>query len=260
MKHTTLAKTATSIALCTFVATLTVSGQSEGDNRGAAGGALVGLTMGALTGDASLAAKGAIAGGVAGGVAGSMSDLESDRDSERTATMADAIAGKPSNAGAVEQTRPQTWSRLDGMIGDWNCAIWGLDEHGKRVTAASVWKGELASTKSIKLNLIEFDAEQFGDDVDAEFGGGYSQISYDADKGYEILNVFSRTPDPQRWVGERLSGEERYSFYYVGGGQTALGNSRIEMRFIGTDMFLVQTMVSDGSGEKQVQEYRFTRR
>ena len=171
MKHTTLAKTATSIALCTFVATLTVSGQSEGDNRGAkrgaAGGALVGLTMGALTGDASLAAKGAIAGGVAGGVAGSMSDLESDRDSERTATMADAIAGKPSNAGAVEQTRPQTWPRLDSMIGDWNCAIWGLDENGKRVTASSVWKGELASTKSIKLNLIDFDAEQFGDDVDA---------------------------------------------------------------------------------------------
>ena len=191
-------------------------GDNRGMKRGAAGGALLGLTMGALTGDAGLAMKGAVAGGVAGGVAGSMSDLESDRDSERTAIMADAIVGRGGGTPVPESTRPQTWERLDVFPGVWSCSIWGFDESGDRVTASSTWTGSLTSTSSARLTLDAIDLQGYDDGVDAEFGGGYSQLSYNPDTGYELLNAFTLTEGSQRWVGERMSGEERYSFYFVG--------------------------------------------
>ena len=65
-------------------------------------------------------------------------------------------------------------------------------------------------------------------------------------------------------MGERLPGEERYNFYYVGASETgtlgtARRDTRIELRFVGQDIFLVETYVQTGSGEVQVQSYRFTR-
>ena len=71
-------------------------------------------------------------------------------------------------------------------------------------------------------------------------------------------------PDIAR-IAERMAGEERYSFYYVGSstdgvlGQ-ARSENRLEMRFVGKDVFIVETFAPEGSGEKVIQSYRFTRR
>jgi hypothetical protein len=228
--------------------------------RGAAGGALVGLTMGALAGDASLAAKGAAMGAVAGGVSGSMVDLENSRDNARTDTMADAVAGINTGGGApvaAEPARPQTWDRLNQMVGTFRADIWGLDEEGNRVSATARVTGSLQTTSSVRLNIDEFDAA--GIDGTDEITGS-STLSYDPDGGYEMLNDVSTLVANARWVGERLTGEERYSFFYAGSsGNEVLVDRRIELRFIGQDVFILETRVPDGSGEKTVQQFRFTR-
>ena len=237
---------------------------NRGAKRGAATGALVGLTLGALTGDAGLAMKGAVAGGVTGGAAGSMQDLDSQRQTERTEIMADAIVGRGGGEPVPAASRPQTWDRLNVFPGKWSCSMWGLDEQGERVTATASWTGTLASTSTARLTLDEVDLAGFGDDVDDDFGGGYSELSFDPEGGYEMLNVFTSTPDARRWVGERMSGEERYSFYYVGTEDTghlgtARSQMRLELRFVGRDLFMLDTYSPEGSAEKQVQSYRFTR-
>jgi hypothetical protein len=177
--------------------------------------------------------------------------------------LAEAIGGRPAGgaAPAPEASRPQTWDRLDTFSGTWRCTVWGLDAEGNRVTASGDWTGRLASTRAVRLNLDDFDVDNLEDNPELE---GYCQMSYDPTTGYELLNVFSSTPEDQRWVGERMAGEERYNFYYVGSSDTgtlgtARRDTRIELRFIGQDVFLVDTYVQTGSGEVQVQSYRFTR-
>lgn len=238
---------------------------NRGAKRGAAGGALVGLTMGALTGDANLAMKGAVAGGVAGGVAGSMSDLESDRDTERTAMLANSIASNNSG-GTAPGTAPRqdNWERLNVFPGNWTCNIWGLNAEGTRQTATATFTGSLQSTSAARLSMTSFDAADFGDSIDAGLTG-YTEISYAPGSGYQLLNVFTATPDSHRWVGERMTGEERYSFYYTGtsnAGQAGrpLSDQRMEMRFVGNDVFFVDTFApGPGGAEVQIQSYRFTR-
>ena len=146
-------------------------------------------------------------------------------------------------------------------MGTWNSTIWGLDAEGNRVTATATWSGSLASTRAVRLNLVDFDVENVDGRNEVS---GYCQLSYDPASGYELLNVFSATPEDQRWVGERLVGEERYNFYYVGTSDTGtLGNARrdtrMEMRFVGQDVFLIDTYVQTANGEVQIQSYRFTR-
>jgi hypothetical protein len=241
-----------------------IEGDTRGAKRGAIGGALIGVTMGALTGDAGLAAAGAAAGAVAGGVAGSMTDLESDRDTERTQITADAIAGRPAAAGAApEASQPQGWDQLDIFPGTWNCTIWGLDAEGNRLTATAKWTGSLVSTRAARLSLDSFDLADFDDAVDAQLTG-HCQLSYDPTNGYELVNVFATTPDDQRWVGERVGGEARYNFYYVGTSDTGnLGSvrreNRVELRFVGRDLFFVDTYAQRDGAEIQIQSYRFTR-
>ena len=121
----------------------------------------------------------------------------------------------------------------------------------------------MSSTTSARLTLENFDAEGFDDLIDAQLTG-HSQISYDPEAGYQLLNVYTTTEEDQRWVGERASGDERYNFYYVGSSASGtLGNARrdtrVELRFVGQDVFLVDTWVQTDKGEVQVQSYRFTR-
>lgn len=255
-------------SLLLFLALTSLACEATEDNsaakRGAIGGALIGATMGALTGDAGMAARGAAMGAVAGGVAGSMDDLDNQRENERTQTMADAIAGRTGAEPVPASERPQTWDRLDDFVGTWRCSIWGLDGEGNRVTASSTWTGTLATTRAVRMNLDSIDLQGYDDAVDAQLTG-YSQISFSADTGYEILNVFASTPENARWVGELLTGEERYSFFYVGSSEMgALGtprsDHRIELRFVGRDVILIETFIPGEDGtEVQIQSYRFTR-
>lgn len=247
--------------LLTLAVVLPLSCQSDGDNRGAkrgaAGGALVGLTMGALTGDASLAAKGAAAGAVAGGVAGSMSDLESDRETERTQITADAIAGRTGEPAPKADSRPESWDRLNDMTGKWRCTMWGLLPDGSRVDAKATLTGTLASTHSVKLSIDSFESA-------AGSLNGSLTVAYSKDTGYEMVSNVTDDGSAQRWIGELLAGNERYSFYYVGTKETgivgtALSDHRMELRFLGKDVFVLETYEPAAGGEAQVQSYRFTR-
>ena len=38
-----------------------------------------------------------------------------------------------------------------------------------------------------------------------------------------------------------------------------MSQMRLELRFVGRDVILVESYAPDGNGEKQVQSYRFTR-
>ena len=251
----------TQTVLLTLAVLLPLSCQTDGDTRGAkrgaAGGALVGLTMGALTGDASLAAKGAVAGGVAGGVAGSMSDLESDRNTERTQITADAIAGRTGEPAPTTLSRPESWDRLNDMTGKWRCAMWGLLPDGSKVSAKATITGTLQSTHSVKLAIDSFES-------DAGSLSGSATLAYNKDSGYELTSNLTDDGSSQRWIGELLAGSERYSFYYVGTKDTgivgtAVSDHRMELRFLGKDVFVLETYEPAANGEAQVQSYRFTR-
>ena len=117
--------------------------------------------------------------------------------------------------------------------------------------------------KSGKLVLESFDADGLSDTVDASFTGHFL-LNYDGEGSYELVSAFSATPDDQRWVGERLTNPERFSFYYAGAstegamGETR-GQARIELRFMGKDLFIAETWVPTAQGEVRVQSYRFTR-
>ena len=78
-------------------------------------------------------------------------------------------------------------------------------------------------------------------------------------------SVANSSSDDRRWVGERLSGDERYSFYYTGSSNAGpigrpLSDQRMQLRFIGKEIFFIETFAPgpDGS-EVQIQSYRFTR-
>jgi hypothetical protein len=258
-----LRRTSVLVALLAVACNAMEEGDNRAAKRGAVGGALVGATMGAVTGDAGMAVRGAAVGAVTGGVAGSMADLENERENERTQTMADAIAGRPGAASSVETSRPTRWERIDDFIGEWNCSMWWLDAEGKRGTGTARFTGALVSSRSARLTLTGFDGADLDDTVDAAFTG-HTDFSYDPDTSYQLVNEYSTTPEGQRWVGERLTGEERYSYYYVGvSTETQLGtvrsDNRIEMRFVGKDLIIVDTYTLRDGAEVQVQSYRLAR-
>ena len=237
----------------------TEGGSNEGARRGAIGGAALGLTLGVLTGEPELAAAGAIAGGVTGAAAGTMRDYEEDRKDARAETIAGGMAGR--NAGQPATTaQPATWEDIDKFPGRWRVDIWSYEPEGERVTAQATATGILTSTRSatIKLDDISSNGQSVGIT-------GNSVFTFDAaQQSFGLVNNYSTMPRPQTYVGEYQSGVQRYYFYYTGSDlETRTGVSRsdyrLEMRFVGRDVIIIETQIESGGRFVPIQSYRFTR-
>ena len=229
---------------------------NEGRKRGVRGGALLGLTMGALTGDAGMAAAGAAAGAVAGGVAGSWKDYEEDRQDYRAETVAGAIAGKE---GGGDGEAPEGWHDIDAFVGKWNVTLWLLDPEGNRIDATAEAASALDTTQSVTFRFSNFQSASFDEPVT-----GSTTLRFERDRGFELLNRFSLTPQGNRYVGHFDNTNGKYEFFYAGSDQaTYTGfkrtDYRLEMKMIGRDVIVWETFVADGSGEKKIQSYRATR-
>ncbi|WP_144213428.1 hypothetical protein [Shewanella donghaensis] len=243
---------------------------SEKSNRGMktgiAGGAILGLAMGAAAGDASLALKGAAVGAAAGGVAGAGADYANDREDYRNENAsksininglsANGISGNAqSNAQANQQ--PATWDKLDNFSGQWQVNIWALNSEGNRIEATAEAQGSLIKTTATQLSvdnlIVNGDQQALAGKVD---------LAYSAEEGYQIETNFNGN-QKLNFVGE-VSEHGRYSYYPVGvNGETYSGNDRnkmrLELRFVGKDVFLVDSFTQIEGKEVQIQSYRFTR-
>lgn len=229
---------------------------NEGRKRGARSGALLGLTMGALTGEAKYAVAGAVAGGVAGGTAGSWSDYQNDREDYRAETLAAGIASV--NTGGQGEA-PQGWQNIDAFVGQWNVAMWSLDDEGERIDATAKAVSRLDTTQSVTFSYSDFQSDALDEEVT-----GTTMLGFHADRGFEMLNQFSTAPEGNRYVGHFDNQANKYNFFYAGSNTATFtgiqrSDYRIEMRMVGTDVILVDTWAMVGSEEKRIQSYRLTR-
>lgn len=235
--------------------------QNRGLKTGAAGGALVGLAMGAAMGDASLAAKGAMVGAATGAAAGAAADYQNDREDHRNenATKNINVNGLGNTALATPAaTAMQNWDKLDTFTGQWRVDIWAFDANGERIEASGTATGSLAKTTAAELNFDELAVNG-----EPHALNGKVKLAYTQNDGYSLKTNFSNN-EQMRFSGELDGTTQRYSYYPVNvQGQTLNGdernNMRLELRFIGNDLFLVDTFSQIKGEEQQIQSYRFTR-
>lgn len=228
----------------------------EGARRGAATGALVGLTMGALTGDAELAAMGAVAGGVAGGSAGYMQDYAQDREDYRTETLAAAIASR-SDGGQGEA--PAGWTQIDSFVGTWRVSMWGLDADGNRIDGSARATSSLDTTSSVTFRFQDL---EFYDMKEANFGR--TTLRFQSDRGFEMINEFMSSPGGNRYVGHFDNASGKYIFFYAGSSDESYtgvkrSDYRLEMRMVGGDVIVLETLGPVGGKETVLHSYRMVR-
>ncbi|MDG3087196.1 hypothetical protein P7F88_14375 [Vibrio hannami] len=219
--------------------------------QGAAGGALLGLTMGALTGDAELAVKGAIAGGVAGGVAGASHDIQNNRENIRHDSRNDAISGITSESQPQASNNNQYWDEIERFIGEWDVSIRN-STNGSNIHDIKA-SGALTSVANAKINI----SADTGIELDADF-------SYSQEEGYRLDITNQSKQVSVGFVGEQLDGNQRYSFYptnvqdviYEG---INTSDIRVELSFVGTQVWRIESYVYQGGQEQKLQEIRFTK-
>lgn len=235
---------------------------NRGMKTGAAGGALLGLVMGAAAGDASLAVKGAAVGAAAGGLAGAGADYANDREDYRNENSSKNINinGLPSQAvnAGTNSSVAANWDRLDDFSGEWQVNIWAVNPDGERIEATAQAAGNLVRTTATQLSIKALNV----DGVDQPIAGNV-ELAYTVESGYSLQTEFNGN-EKLRFAGEFQSQQQRYSYYPVGvNGQTYSGDERsklrLELRFAGKDVFLVDTFSVVNGQEVQIQSYRFTR-
>lgn len=230
-------------------------GSNEGMRRGALGGAAIGLTMGALSGESGWAAAGALAGGVAGAAAGTMQDYDNDRADYRSDSLSGAIA---SNNSGGDGEAPANWQEIDAFIGNWQVTMWALNPQGERIDATAEARSTLDNTSSVTFHFSDFASKQISGEV-----SGSMRLSFDKDKGFEMLNQFSTDQEGNRYVGHYDNQASKYIFLYAGSNQDTFSgvqrtDFRLEMQMVGNDVIVIETWAV-GSEEKRIQSYRLTR-
>lgn len=249
---------------CASSATDSADGQdaNRGLKTGAAGGALLGLVMGAAAGDASLAVKGAAVGAAAGGIAGAGADYANDREDYRNenGNKNININGLPSQGASAEGRAPiaNNWDRLDDFSGDWQVNIWATNADGERIEATTQATGNLVRTTATQLSIKALKVNGVEQAI-----SGNIELAYTADTGYSLQTAFNGN-EKLRFSGEFQSQQQRYSYYPVGANGKAYSGDdrskmRLELRFAGKDVFLVDTFSMVNGQEVQIQSYRFTR-
>ncbi|USD66998.1 hypothetical protein [Vibrio sp. SCSIO 43136] len=240
---------AASIPLLTACVTPGEDDPNAATKQGAAGGALLGLTLGALTGDAELAAKGAIAGGVAGGVSGASVDIQNNRETIRSSSRDDAIAGI---GGQTQANQPQHWQQLDNFIGEWQVNIQNYDQDLATANAISA-TGKLESTQQARVELSNPD----GLDMSAGF-------HFSPENGYQMVITNNATDTQVEFAGEAMPNSTRYNFYATDTNAVIYenvdsGNVRVELAFIGNNIWMLESYVYADGQEQKVQTYRFSK-
>lgn len=232
------------------------TGSSEGRQMGARTGAVVGLTMGALTGEAKYAAAGMAAGAVAGGAAGAWRDYEEERQDYRAETLAAAIASN--NSGGAGEA-PQGWNEINSFIGSWRVSLWGLDENGTRVDATAQATSSLDTTESVTFRFSDLSSA-----VINEPNFGSTTLRFQADRGFELINTFTTSPEGNRYVGHFDNASNKYVFFYAGADDSTYSgvkrtDYRLELTMIGGDVMIIQTWANVDGADKMIQSYRLTR-
>ncbi|WP_375752736.1 hypothetical protein [Vibrio sp. HN007] len=220
--------------------------------QGAAGGALLGLTLGALTGDADLAVKGAIAGGVAGGVSGAAHDIQNNRENIRHDSRNDAISDIGSGQAQTQTTDTnQYWDEIDRFIGNWDVSIRNTTD-GSSISDIKA-SGSLTSIANANVAITT----DTGLELDANF-------SYSQGEGYR-LDIINQTKQVSvGFAGEQLDSNQRYSFYptnvqdviYEG---VNTSDIRVELSFVGSQVWRIESFVYQDGSEQKLQEFRFTK-
>ncbi|EGU42957.1 hypothetical protein VII00023_02864 [Vibrio ichthyoenteri ATCC 700023] len=218
--------------------------------QGAVGGALLGLTLGALTGESDLAVKGALAGGVAGGVAGAGQDLQSNRDNIRHDSRNDAIVGIAST-GQKNAESQQNWQQLENFVGEWNVNIQNhiVSIDHQQITAT----GSLKSLSSADVNITSQNGLKLSGAFHYDQANGYQMQIDNQAKGVSV-----------GFVGESLESGNKVSFYPTNVDDVIYAdipsaNVRLELSFIGNQVWLIDSYAHVEGKEQKLQTFRFTR-
>ena len=189
-----------------------------------------------------------------------MADYEHKRTDQRAATIAGGLGGRNAPAGSTIAAAPTSWPDIDKFPGQWRVDIWTYEPDGKRVNAQATATGSLQTSLSAVLTLNSMTSN--GETVAIQ---GNSVISFDpTHQSYTLINNYSTTPQGQPFAGEYLPDTNRYHFYFTGSNQNTLTNVsrsdyRLEMRFVGTDVIIIETQVDREGKAIPIQSYRFTR-
>lgn len=256
------------ILLCaSFLSACASTSEENGDqakNRGlktgAAGGALIGLTMGAITGDAKFAVQAAALGAATGAAAGAAADYQNDREDHRNENKQQTITlnGQNIPAQAAQPSTPQTWDKINNFVGAWQVDIWANNAQGGVNEATADANGTLLSTSTASFIVEKLEVSGQKQDLSGKF-----LLSYTAEDGYGLTIDFSNN-EKLSFAGEYHASQNKYSYYPLQAKGTTLSgeqrsNMRIELRFAGNNIFLVETYVMNKGKEQQVQSYRFTK-
>lgn len=234
---------------------------NRGLKTGAAGGALLGLALGVAAGDASLAAKGAMVGAAAGGVAGAAADYQNDREDYRNerGTKTLNINGLDGTHNAANNNE-HTWDKLDRLVGEWQVKAWAIGGNEQPINAVGRATGRLIKTTEVKLHFSELIVNG---DKHEQFG--QANLSYTQDAGYLLATHFGHTDNQEiRYAGEKDLQNHKYNYYPLNAkGTVAVGaerqDSRVELRFVGQELFFVETFVKIEGEEVKIQSYQFTK-
>jgi uncharacterized membrane protein YebE (DUF533 family) len=237
----------------------TLDDPNAATRQGAVGGALVGLTLGALTGDAELAWKGAVAGGVMGGVEGAYEDLDNAREGQRAGNRDDAIASIGGvQAAPPPASEPTNWEDIDKFIGDWSVNI-SSQTGAESITATAEAQGSLSSTRRVEINVNDIEIDEYDQPLTMA-----AVFEFEPGEGYTLLVSNNISEHPASFVGEYQSERNRYVFYPIHT-KSLLENIepstvRVELGFVGSSLWMVETYAAVNGADTKIQTYRFTKR
>ena len=237
----------------------TEGGQEAGKGArwGAAGGAAVGLALGAVTGDKQMMLAGAATGAAVGGASGAMYEYGQHRDDKRNKALAEAIAS--SKSGGSSSDKPVA-NPLEGFMGNWNVNAWGLMPDGGKITAKGKGKGILTEADTARVDYFDIKAEGYEKALN-----GYAIIHFDEKNGLSLTTYGPDNEVDARFVGEYIAEQKKFNFYLTDSksSNTITGvlktDIRMEVRFVGANLWMVDTYTLIDGKDTQIQSYRFSK-
>ncbi|MDO6763806.1 glycine zipper domain-containing protein [Agarivorans sp. 1_MG-2023] len=253
-------KLGTSISVVFFTSTLLAGCAStdgepdpnQGMKTGAIGGAVVGLVMGAVTGDAELAVKGAVVGAAAGGAGGAMRDYENQQENRRTDTTADAISQPNTIVVNGDNKGNSQDAHLSQLLGQWQVSIWAVEADGSVTEADGTASGKMLQSDAATIDLDDLRIN--GEVVDLQAS---TTISYSQQLGHQLTVDASILNSEVAYAGEYQAEMNRFNYYPLNISETK--HMRMELRVVSPQLWLVETFSKQGSEEKMIQSYRFSR-
>lgn len=222
---------------------------SSGAKTGAVVGAGVGLLMGALTGDAEVAAAATAVGAGVGASRGAYEGWRQDQDDARTRQITEAIRESKQSGKAPSGSNAETRAReeLTRFLGVWSMEGWIQEPGEDRLSVRAKVNGNIEMKYFVELAYIDLKVTGFDNQV-----WGTSTLGYDQDDGYNISTRLNTVPEPLRSAGGTFDQSSR-TFMFKG------PDYRITIRFSTPDRFTVETFLTAGGSERQVESYTFTR-